>query len=247
MASVVNPIQSAAGGQETVFSVAKNFALEPIGFRKMAVDTTLKGFRWYEIIQGNLSIPAVQCKGALQHTRHFLFWLDYPKDVKKCFTAIRDLGSSLSSGSVAKIGAKTTNAYIRTAFAVEIFADAGEILHNENFINLSAKQLQVLGFIGFAASAALFLSSVNAASKQFQLFLDAEIGSPEFKLALIKLISKVTLATIAAIGMVGFLYGEIVASWISLSISTVFLGCSIFAHFYEQLYVRRATENSSSV
>ncbi|NGX38191.1 MAG: hypothetical protein K1000chlam2_01363 [Chlamydiae bacterium] len=222
---------------QTVFSVAKDYVKSPIGVQQMVVRPVVRSLKWAEWFQGELSQTSRGCKTAFGNMNHTLEWFNYPGQLRSFGHSIVSLKDSMLVGSVAELPEKTQKVFINGVFSIDLIADALKIFHNEKWISLSISQLQVLSTIGFLGSIALFMTAMNGIKMQFSRIITSEIGRPDFKGALLKLIAKVCLLAVSAFGIAAHLYGTIVMQWLSLSVSTGLLLFSLTAYFYEEMHV----------
>ncbi|NGX47045.1 MAG: hypothetical protein K1000chlam3_00414 [Chlamydiae bacterium] len=223
--------------QQTSLSVANEYICTPKGFHNMALRPALKMLKWIDWCSIGLSQTGKECKELLGNFNHVFFWIDFPGDLKKLGKSIVQFKESLFKGSFWDISVETKNVFVRSALATDLIAEGIEICQKENIIQLSATQAVYLSTFGFLGSTALFTTALSGLKTQSNKLIHAEIGSPEFKLALIRVIGKTCLAAIGIFGMVTFLIGQVIANVILLMVSTLLLLCSLAVHFYDKLYV----------
>ncbi len=234
--SSVSAAQSSENGP-TFASVAREHIQTPLGFQRMVVWPALRTFTWMEIAFGTLAESAKSLRKSFKHTNHLVYWIRHPGTLKSCYCSIIKLKNSFSSGSPLTIADRTTKAYMNSAFAIELFSQAAKILHQEEVISLTSFQLKVVGVIGVMESSAFFIAAMYGIKKQVCELKTATIGSPEFNLALIRIVANVCLAIIGIFGMVTFTTGIVISSLAWVSVASLMLIDRLAAHFYEKLYV----------
>ena len=221
----------------TVYSVAKDYVKRPEGIQKMVTRPALRALKWIEWFQGGLSKTGKSYRKAFKNMNYTLNWFNYPKQLQSFGHSVVALKTSVLSGALMELPEKTQKVFINGVFSIDLVADTVRIFHNQKWISLTSSQLQVLSTIGFLSSIALFMTAITGIRTQFSRFLSAERGSPEFKVALLKLVSRVCLLAVSIFGIIAHFYGPVIMQLLSLSVSTSLLLFSLSAHFYEEIHV----------
>lgn len=228
----------------TVFSVARELLTTPKGIQKIVIEPSLKAIRWVEVCGEGLSETGEECKQLFKRTNLGIFWLYFPERIRKLKTSVIHLKNSLFSESIYEVTAKTNKVFIESIFTMGLFVDTIKAFHLEAYLHFTLSQLAVLSGIGFLGSIALFMNMISGLSEQMKNLLEAEYGAPKFKLSLLRVISKTTLAAVAFFGAVNFFIDSAIPTLFILTISTAFLLLSLTSHFYEKLYVETNAKKS---
>jgi len=209
----------------------------PGGFWRLGVMPFSKVLSWVEFFFDGLFSPMAECKQLIGKVGKIRDIQNLPEKHKKVVKLVQEWKDAFFEGISWKLGAKTTDVYIETAGTVSLVADSIQLAKDAGIFSLSAKQILVLDFVGFMGSLALFLSSLKGLVEHGQNFLFEEIGSPEFKFAMMSSVGKILLLSMSIFGMFTFVTGGVINRLILLSISTIFLLVSILSHYYKKAYL----------
>lgn len=225
MGIVINNKQSA-------FSVAADYIQTPLGIQNLVIRPVVHALKFTEL--------ALSVKGPRELFRladHLLYWVGYPERLKNFDKAARKVKDNLASGSALKIASKVSKLYINSSLVVGLIADGVKNLHTREVIHLAAPYVAVLEQISFLGSIALLLLSMHAIKKQVKRLIANEVWSPKFNLALISLVGKVCLATLAIFGIIAYFSATLISPWLNLGFGVGVLVCSLTSHFYEKIHV----------
>lgn len=220
----------------SVLSVASEYVQNPTGFQNMVLRPALRVLKWTDFM-GGLSGIGKECKSILGNFNFAFFWLDFPSDLRKLVEAVNQLREKIFTGSFWDVTVCSKNVFVRSALATDLVVESLLIANGKNVIYFSASQLAILSTAGFLGSTALAMSALSGLQTQYDTFINSEIGSPKFKLSLIKMASKSCLVAVGVFGMVSFIAGSIIPAFILLMVSTLLLLFSLAGYFYDKLYV----------
>ena len=227
-----------------VLTVAGGYLKRPAGVRNLCFQPAIRSLSWADWAVG-ISKPLKSLKFHLVQGRGILNWADFPGNIRRFCSAVRKFGTSFSTGNIPYIFQKTAWVGIHAASATALGASVFEVAHHEKWLTLSTKQLSIVNTLGFLGSCAMFISAAVRIKKMIVKLLSCQAWSPQFNLALIRLISSTLLATIATFAMIGFTFGPgHIPVLASLIVGTVFLGTSIGSYFYNEMSVKPLEQNT---
>lgn len=225
---------------KTVSSVAKEYVQKPGGFKKLILQPSLKVLSATELALGCLSTPAKTTQWAFGRTEKGIdIWSDFSSDAVDMVDSMRELRNTYMTGVYGELPEKVKKVYVNTMFAVGNVRSIVKIGHEEKLITLTCMQLQFLKALGVLGSVAFFISSVDGLKKQVRILKSSEFKAPEFKLAMVRTCGKICLLALATFSLITFAVGSIIPAVIYLMISTLFLITSLFAHFYEEIQIKK--------
>lgn len=228
------------------FSIAQEWVCEPKGVRTMILQPVIHALKWIDWHTVGLAFMVPECKEALRQLNHSFVWLDFPGQANRIYEAAARISTGVEQKALWDVSAGVNEVAIESAFTLNLFADTAKILHLDNVIHLTAPQLALLGWVGCLGSLALATHSLVGAKRQFVKFINAEIGSPKFNLALMRLVAKVLLATLAICGVGFFLFSNPVTEVLLLLISTAYLMLTITSHFYHKVHCKKRKKTIES-
>ena len=230
--------------QPGVVTVAGGYLKRPAGVRNLCFQPVIRSLSWADWAVG-ISKPLKSFKFHLVQGRGILYWADFPGNIRRFSSAVRKFGSSFSTGNVPYIFQKTAWVGIHAAHTAALGASVFEIAHHEKWLTLTTKQLSIVNTLGVIGSCAMFISAAVRIKKVIVKLLNSPAWSPQFNLALIRLISSTLLATLATFAMIGFTFGPgHIPVLASLIVATVFLGTSVGSYFYNEMSVKPLEQNT---
>jgi hypothetical protein len=227
----------------SVWTVAKDYVQTSIGMQNLLIRPVVHGLRFTELALTALAPTVKGPRELFKLADHLLYWVWYPNRLKNFDTSVRKLERSIYTGSVWKVTSKVSKVYINTMLVVGLVADGIKNLYTRGLIPLDAPYLAVLEQISFLGSIGLLLFSLHQIKKQVKVLMKSVVWSPEFNLALIRLIGRVCLSVIAGIGIASYFAANLVSPWISLGFSVGLLITSLTAHFYDKIHVPKGLKS----
>lgn len=210
----------------------------PDGLWRLGVIPFSKMLSWADFFFDGLLFPLKECKQMIGKVGVIGEILKLPDKLDNVVEAVKEWKDTFFEGISWELGAKTTNVYIETAGSISLMADSIQLAKDAGAFSLSAHQILVLDFVGFMGSLSLFLSSVKGLLEHGHSFLFEEIGSHEFKFAMMKIAGRVLLLSMSIFGMVTFATGGVTSRLVLLSISTATLLVSILSRYYKEVYLK---------
>jgi hypothetical protein len=234
-----SPFASTASPPEpppTVASVAADYISTPSGVQNLMLLPARRMLKWAEYVD-ILSDAGKECKAIIGNLSFALFWIDLPSDIKKIAEAVRDLGKNILSGSFRKLPNSTKDLFVRSSAFLDLAGEGVKFLHERSLVVLTASELALIATFGFLGSVALTVSAASSLATQLETIYTEEIGSPKFKLALIRLVAKVCLIAVGVFGMASSVAGLAAPTLLLLILSTTLMLFSLTSYFYNKLYV----------
>ncbi|MDN3506256.1 MAG: hypothetical protein P0S96_03405 [Simkaniaceae bacterium] len=228
----------------TALAVAAEYVQKPAGIQNLVLRPAIRALKWADFM-GGLTELGKECKAILGNFSLALFWLDFPEDLRKVAKSVSQLREKIFAGSFWEVTVCSKNVFVRSAFASDLVAESVLIANSKNIVALTASQVAVLSTFGFMGSTALTVSALSGLKTQFDVHIHSEIGSPKFKLSLIKMSAKACLVAIGVFGMVASVAGSIIPTIVALIVSTLYLILSLASYFYEKLYVEKEVESKA--
>jgi hypothetical protein len=240
MSALISTIKTdqSAEDPKTALTVARDFLIRPRGIQLMVLLPSTTLISWAQLFFKNIGQGWIDLKTGMRNLNYLMNWIDFPIRVVKMCRSFVELKECLFSGSLIDIAEKASDVYVRTVFTSNLVSGTINMAHTFHIIDLSEAALSVIRTISVAATFALLISTLPQVKKHFFLFIETEIGTPQFDLALIRLGGKICLVAIAMFSLIGYFFAYVFATSLTLTVSTTFLALSLASHFYDELHVK---------
>jgi len=221
----------------TVVGVAQDYIQTPQGIQNMVIRPVVHGLRLTQLALTAMCAPLNGPRELFKLADHMLYWVTYPTRIQNFDRAVRKLHDSFFQDSPQKIVSRISKLYISTLMMVGLVADGVKNLHVRGVVQLSAKASAVLSQVSFLGSLALLMLSAHEIKKQVKKLVRSKPWSPQFNLALIKLVNRVCVAVIAIFAIIAAFAASLISQWLVLGVGIGILVTSLTSHFYEKIHV----------